>query len=81
MRKSLLLLATVVAVSTGNAEGQTWDAVKSFLDVCVTGSLRPCASVIVKTRVVGGNTVVEMMVRNERVRPMLNYLTERVARS
>ena len=70
MRKSLLLLAAAVAavaVPTGNAEAQTWDAVKSFLNVCTMGSLNACGSVIVKTRVVGETTVVEMMVRNEQV--------------
>ena len=67
MRKSLLLLAAAVAVPTGNAEAQTWDAVNSFLHVCVTGSLRACGSVIVRTRwdSDAGVNYVEMLVRNE----------------
>ena len=65
IRKSLLLLAVVIAVPTGNADAQEWDAVKDFLNVCLSSSLQPCASVIVKTRVEGGITLVELMVRNE----------------
>ena len=65
MRKSLLLLAAALALPSANAEGQ--DAVSTFAPLCVMGSLRPCASVIITTHwdAAMGLTVVTMSVRNE----------------
>ena len=68
MKKLILLLAAAVLIPEGNVEAQT--TVASFLHVCVTGSLRPCGSVIVKTTPDGGGgTLVEMWVRNEQGGP------------
>ena len=53
MSKWIIILAAAVAVPTGNVEAQ-WDAVNSFLNVCVMGSLNACGSVIVRTRWEGG---------------------------
>jgi hypothetical protein len=57
-----------VFVQPSNVEAQ-W-TVTEFLDICVTGSLRPCASVIVKTQSTGSGTLVEMWVRNEQGSPI-----------
>ena len=66
MRKLLLpLAAALIVIPAGSAEAQDWDAVNSFYYVCLTGSLRPCASVIVKTRITASGTSVQLMVRNE----------------
>ncbi len=74
MRKMILLLvAALVAVPTGNAEAQ-WD-INSFLFVCLTGSLRPCASVIVETHWNGSTTEVVLRVRNEQGTPGLPDVT------
>lgn len=66
MRKLLIpLVAALVVVPSGSAEAQAqWD-IKSFLTVCLTGSLRPCASVIVETHWNGTTTEVVLRVRNE----------------
>ena len=65
MRKSLPLLAAALALLSGNAEGQAVSS--TFSPLCVMGSFRPCASVIVTTEwdAVNQVTMVSMLVRNE----------------
>jgi hypothetical protein len=73
MKKLLIMLAAAAVIPSGGVAAQApdpgWDAVKSFLDICLVGSLRPCGSVIVKTRLepvgTGVGTSVQMWVRNE----------------
>ena len=67
MTRWRIILVGVLALllQPGKAEAQ-WD-VSNFVNLCVSGSLKPCGSVIVKTQwdELAGKTLVEMWVRNE----------------